>query len=82
MLAIAPSNYGKSHMIAEYVSSLVRDKWIHPSRILLFSRTWKSDPSQSRLISLCSKKYDQFTTDNCHEFINYELLNTLFQTQK
>ncbi len=43
-LVIAPSNYGKSHMIADFVLKSIEQKRWNPKRILIFSPTHRSDP--------------------------------------
>lgn len=45
MLAIAPSNYGKSYAISEYILSLIDKKMFQPKRIIIISPTHRSDPS-------------------------------------
>ena len=42
---IARSDYGKSYLIADYLIKLMADKTVHPKRIILFSKTFKSDDS-------------------------------------
>jgi len=45
MLCIAPSNYGKSYLISNFVIERIKMKQFDPQRILIFSPTHKSDPS-------------------------------------
>jgi hypothetical protein len=45
LLAVAPSNYGKSYAISHYVLEKMRQGMFHPKRIIIISPTHKSDPS-------------------------------------
>lgn len=80
-LFIAPSNYGKSHLIANFVLSRLH-KQFHPKRIIIFSKTYKSDPSQLQLINECEKKVPNFMQSNCFEFIDPVMLDNIFQMNK
>ena len=45
LLAIAPSNYGKSYAISKYVLDLLAKKIFNARRIIIISPTHRSDPS-------------------------------------
>lgn len=42
---IARSNYGKSFLAADYLIQQFKDKTLDPKRLIVFSKTFKSDPS-------------------------------------
>ena len=50
--------------------------------MLIFSKTWRSDPSQLLLIDKCQKRHKKFFEQNCHEDIDIPLLTKLFDVQK
>ena len=49
-----------------------------PRRVVIVSKTWKSDPSQKELIDYCSKAYDGFKKNNCFEDVDVDFLKKLF----
>jgi len=53
-----------------------------PRRVVIVSKTWKSDPSQKELIDYCSKAYDGFKKNNCFEDVDVDFLKKLFDGQK
>ena len=50
-----------------------------PRRVVVVSKTWKSDPSQKELIDYCHDKYAGFKTNNCFEDVDVEFLKKLFE---
>ena len=58
---------------------MIMDGIFHPKRVILVSKTFKTDPSQSEFIDYCSKKYNRFVEENCFEDVDLQLLNALFE---
>ena len=54
---IARSNYGKSYLAADYILQQFKDKTLEPKRLIVFSKTFKSDPSQRKFIDAAKKIY-------------------------
>lgn len=48
-------------------------------RVVIISKTWKSDPSQKELIDFCQKDYAGFKKNNCMEDVDIEFLKKLFE---
>lgn len=44
-LFIAPSNYGKSFLISDFMLDHIKKKHFHPKRVIIFSKTYKTDSS-------------------------------------
>ena len=86
MLAIARSNYGKTVLTNDFIKQLINDKFVKPQRVLIFSKTYKSDPSQVNLVkflqSKIKKKNYQYAEQNCYEYVDTEVIQTLYNTQK
>lgn len=61
---------------------LVKAGIFSPRRVIVVSKTWKSDDSQKDLIAYCQKAYDGFKKNNCFEDIDIEFLHKLFNGQK
>lgn len=45
-LFIAPSNYGKSYLISEFIIDHLKKKHFNPMNVVIISKTWKTDSSQ------------------------------------
>lgn len=84
MGVFARSGGGKSYMTFGYALELVKSQFVDVDRVVLISRTWKSDPSQSEFVKYCKKKYPEWVVSNAFEELNdaIELLMGIFQTQK
>lgn len=62
----------------------MKSGWVDVDRVVLISRTYKSDPSQAEFVKYCSKKYPEWTQSNAYEELDdaLELLMGIFTTQK
>jgi hypothetical protein len=78
MLLLGRSGVGKSYSGLVYCLTLLKKKWFSPERVLLISKTWKSDPSQKPLVDYCTKNHKDWDKTNAFEDIDTELLRTLF----
>ena len=61
---------------------LMKEGLISPKRLLVFSATWKTDPSVRELIDFCQSKNKRFEDDHCFEVINTDLIKTIYENQK
>ena len=85
ILAIAPSQYGKSSLINEWALRKIKEKVFHPSRIVLISPTHRSDPVLADLIAICKKKVPTWLEDNAFEHLDSraeEALLMIYESQK
>ena len=82
-LVVAPSNYGKSALIADFIIESVKQGRWKPQRIMIFSPTHKSDPEQLRVINFCKAKKPDFLEKNCFTHLdgNEAMLLELFDAQ-
>jgi hypothetical protein len=79
---IARSNVGKTYCGSRYVLSLVKAGIFKPSRVVIMSKTYKSDSSIKELLDYCESKYENFKEKNCFEEINTNLINAIYQGNK
>lgn len=47
-------------MVSDFIIDHIKKRHFHPKRIILFSKTFKTDPSQQKLIEFCKEKYKKF----------------------
>jgi hypothetical protein len=82
MGVFARSGGGKSYMTFRYAMDLVKQGFVDVDRVVLISRTWKSDPSQSDFVAYCKKKYPDWVQSNAYEELKdaMELLMGIFVT--
>lgn len=78
ILLLGRSGVGKTYSGCKYLLELIKQGVFSPRRVVVVSKTWKSDDSQKDLIKHCQKAYDGFTTNNCFEDIDVEFLKKLF----
>jgi hypothetical protein len=78
-LFLARSNYGKSYLASDYIIDLFKKKHIEPKRMIVFSKTYKSDDSQRRFIEYAKKEYPQFEDKNCYAEIDTEVIDKLYK---
>jgi hypothetical protein len=76
---IARSNYGKSYLAADYLIKQFQNGTLDPKRLIVFSKTFKSDPSQRKFIEVAKKKFPQFEDQNCLENVDPALIEKLYQ---
>lgn len=82
LLVIARSMYGKTVLVAKWVKQMIIAKNVSPKRVLLYSKTYRTDPSMYELIMYCKSKYPGFEENNCHEKIDMDFMTQLFEGQK
>ena len=84
LLALAPSQYGKSYMISEWVAQQVAagDRGWTYERIIVFSPTARSDPSQHKLAALAKKKKANWSEANVFEFIDEAVIEAVYENNK
>lgn len=82
ILLLGRSGVGKTYAGCRYLLDLIKAGIFSPRRVVIVSKTWKSDDSQKDLIKYCQKAYDGFTKNNCFEDIDVEFLRKLFDGQK
>lgn len=82
MLLLGRSGVGKTYNGLKWALDYVKKGLFKPKRVLIVSKTWRSDPSQEEFISYCQKKYDKFKDMNCFEELDLDLIAKLFDTQK
>lgn len=70
---------GKTFNGCKYLLKLIMDGIFSPRRVVVVSKTWRSDPSQEELIKYCQKAYDGFKTNNCFEEVDIDFLKKLFE---
>jgi hypothetical protein len=58
----------------------VKRGFISPKRLIVFSATWKSDPSVKDLIDYCQSKNKRFKDDHCFEVIDTTLIMKIYET--
>ena len=84
MLALAPSQYGKSYSIAKWVIQQIEQKtkgWTW-DRVIIFSPTARSDPSQMMMTTEAEKENKKWSETNILEYIDEDLIQTLYENQK
>ena len=74
ILLLGRSGVGKTYNGLRYVLDLIKKDIFKPSRVILVSKTWKSDSSQEELVKYCQAHYPKFKESNCFEDIDIELL--------
>jgi hypothetical protein len=79
ILLLGRSGVGKTYNGCKYLLQLIRDGVFSPRRVVVVSKTWKSDPSQKELIEFCQKSYEGFKMNNCFEEVDIEFLKKLFE---
>ena len=82
MLLLGRSGVGKTYNGLKWTLELVKQGIFKPKRVLLISKTWKSDPSQQEFINYCQSKYKSSLDNNCYEDVDTKLLARLFDAQK
>ena len=82
LLLLGRSGVGKTYNGLKWSLKLIQEGVFAPKRVILISKTWKSDPSQSDLVKFCKSKYKGWAEYNAFEDVDTELLTTLFETQK
>jgi hypothetical protein len=82
ILLLGRSGVGKTYNGCKYLLNLIKEGVFSPRRVVVISKTWKSDPSQEELIKHCQKAYSGFMTNNCMEDVDVEFLKKLFEGQK
>jgi hypothetical protein len=80
MGVFARSGGGKSMMTFAYALDLLKGGFVDTNRVVLISRTWKSDPSQSEFVTYCKKKVEHWIDNNAFEELKdaIELLMGIF----
>jgi hypothetical protein len=53
ILLLGRSGVGKTYNGCKYLLQLIQDGVFSPRRVVVVSKTWKSDPSQKDLIDYC-----------------------------
>lgn len=83
-LALAPSQYGKSYSISKWVISEVEkgDKGWTYERVILFSPTARSDPSQLQIYDKAKKTNKDWLKTNVFEHIDEDLIDLIYETNK
>ena len=82
LLAVAPSQYGKTYAVVHWLCKLIRQKEWHPKRVIIISPTAKTDDSMEPLISLCESKCPNFKETNMYESVDEGMLLSLYDIQK
>lgn len=67
MLVVAMSGAGKSYYVSDYVVQQMRRGLWSPKRTLIFSKTFRHDPSQRKLIAYCTERWKHFEQRHCFE---------------
>lgn len=67
MGVFARSGAGKSYMTFKWITQLLKSGFADPSRVVLISRTYKSDSSQKELVDYCVSKYQAWEQGNAIE---------------
>ncbi len=84
MLALAPSQYGKSYQVSKWVISEIKkgDRGWSYERVVIFSPTARSDPSQLMIAKEAKKKNPKWLETNVFEAIDEEFIEYLYESQK
>jgi len=79
MVVYARSGYGKTYMIFKKLKEWISSGIIDPSRLVLFSKTFKSDKEQQGLIKyIKSLGYKDFEKKNCADEIKMDFIDMVF----
>ncbi len=67
-------------MTFAYALDLLKGGFVDTNRVVLISRNWKSDPSQSEFVAYCKKKVQHWVDNNAFEELKdaIELLMGIF----
>jgi vacuolar-type H+-ATPase catalytic subunit A/Vma1 len=68
-LILANSGQGKTYWLSDYVRSLLGKQW-SPKRVIIISKTFKSDSSIAPLIEVCRMKKKNFLEQNCFDDVD------------
>ena len=81
-MLLGRSGVGKTYNGLKWAIDLVKQGIFSPERVLLVSKTWKSDPSQEEFVKYCTSKYKGWKTSNAFEDVDTEILGKIFEGQK
>ena len=82
LLLLGRSGVGKTYNGLRWALDLVKQGVFKAKRVVLISKTWKSDPSQEEFVKYCQSQYKGFREHNCLEDVDTKLLTKMFDTQK
>ncbi len=60
LLLLGRSGVGKTYNGLAWALELIKKGTFKAKRVLLISKTWKSDPSQEQFVKYCQSKYSGF----------------------
>jgi hypothetical protein len=80
LLLLGRSGVGKTMNGLKWALDLVEKGVFEPQRVLLISKTWKSDPSQEAFVKYCAKHYKGWKENNAFEDVDVDILAQIFDT--